>query len=133
MKKNLLFIVVSLTILFASFSVSAQIPNGGFEDWEAVTNQYTRPINWYTNNFSVIGNLVVLPAPVAHSGDSAAMVISIFNPSYMTTINGNLYDNFAFSQRPKALTGFYQARVRSGDSVRIIVVIKNGGTAIGTD
>lgn len=46
--------ILTLLIVFAAGYISAQIPNNGFEDWEAV-NGAEEPTGWNTNNIQPFG------------------------------------------------------------------------------
>lgn len=49
--------ILTLLIVFAAGYISAQIPNNGFEEWEAI-NGAEEPIGWNTNNISPYGECV---------------------------------------------------------------------------
>ena len=46
------YLILSFTFIIVSKWSTAQIPNGGFEDWESVLN-FEKPVGWWTNQDTV--------------------------------------------------------------------------------
>ncbi len=123
-KKSSYYIVLNILTLFIflAFSVEAQIPNAGFENW---TNG--NPDNWSTSNNSQFSN--VTQSTDAHSGSysakGAVATISGFN------IPPALLDRFAFTSRPSKLTGYYKFTSSSSDTLVVLVALYKNNYGIG--
>jgi hypothetical protein len=117
------FVLNTLTFfIFLAFSVEAQIPNAGFENW---TNG--NPDNWSTSNNSQFSN--VTQSADAHSGSysvkGAVATISTFN------ITPALLARFAYTSRPSSLTGYYKFTSSSSDTLVVAVVLYKNSNGIG--
>jgi hypothetical protein len=117
-------ILLFLICLFMQ-SVYAQIPNAGFENW---TNG--NPDEWFADNVVVA---TVTQSSTSHSGVSALRgevqtFMSLTMPPSIQT--GNLGRGFAYSQRPVAVTGYFQffPAASSGDRFYVDAVLYKGGT-----
>ena len=73
------FCLTALLILgTVSWSLSQNVPNGGFEDWEDTGNGIMEPVEWQTNNMS---DLVFVTQEAGHSGESSARISVMWDES----------------------------------------------------
>ena len=138
MKKNLL--TLSL-IIAASFTSFAQLTNGGFEAWSAAGNNCMDPDNWGTLNGStdILGICTAQQeTSTVHGGSSALLINTQFigfpinqtAPGIVTngTINTTtqaVEGGQAFTERPTAFTGWYQATPVGGDTYSFAALLIN--------
>ncbi len=114
---------IGAMLMLGVLLASAQVPNGGFENW---TNG--DPDNWLSSN-SVVGATIV-ESTTAHSGSYAAkgVVVSYYTvvipPLIQTGVNGR---GFAYSGRPGAMTGYYQLSTTAGDGISVSALLTKGG------
>ena len=104
-------------------SVTAQIPNGGFESWTGTT-----PDGWTTSN--VTGYTTITQSTTAHSGSFAVRgdVVTLgpvmLQPLLQSGVDGK---GFAYANRPVSFSGYYQFNSQGGDLFGINVVLFKGG------
>ncbi len=106
-------------------SASAQIPNGGFENWTS-----GEPDGWVSSNINGIVTNVTQSA-VAHSGSSAVRgnVVSFFTSGLAPVIQiGPRARGFAYNQRPVSATGYYQFFPQGGDRFGVNIALFHGGS-----
>jgi len=132
-----------LTLTFSAFFMSSsfgQITNGGFENW-TVAGNCSNPNSWGTLNGST-GILGICTAQketsIVHSGSSALRINTQFigfpinqtAPGIVTngTINTTtqaVEGGQAFTERPTAFTGWYQATPVNGDTYSFSALLIN--------
>ncbi len=107
-------------------TISAQIPNGGFESWDD-HGAYMDPTGWLTYN-----DIVTIDGPVITVERSAPGAVgnyyatvtstSFFNGS--SVIQGWLSLNgFSYTGRPAALTGQWQYGIQPNDTAEVLVYL----------
>ena len=130
MKRSLILLGVASFLVLLSSQVFAQttIPNAGFESWTAGT-----PDNWWTNNISALGATPITQSRTAHTGtyavrgDVATLITgSVYSPQIVA---GTAAGGFSVSQRPGAITGWYQFSPVSGDRLSITAALFKGGVS----
>ena len=111
------FFFLLLGILFFTIASNAQIPNGGFENWESNGN----PVGWWTNNAPGV-YITITKSSDAHSGSWAvegnvASVSGIgVGPAIISGVEGlGIPINF----RPAAITGYYKFTSINGDYMQV--------------
>ncbi len=120
MTKIQLFYAIFISI---TISISAQIPNGGFEDWAD-----SNPVNWLT--FDVLGIVnSVTQTNDSHSGNSAArMEVIEFAaqpfPPFLQSISNELA-GFSISTRYESLLGYCKLSALGNDRLNIFVSLFN--------
>ncbi len=117
----------AVLILFASTTI-AQIPNAGFETWTG-----NDPDGWVTDNASPVYTTVT-PTTNAHSGSYAVRgdVVSYFTAIIEPVIqSGPGGAGFSCTQRPTAITGYYQFFPAGGDMFAVNVGLIKGGIISG--
>lgn len=122
---------LSTTLLLVLFvaTTTAQVPNGGFEEWSGNV-----PANWSNNNIAPIEAFVVMPSNDAHSGLLAARGEVIVNPIFPSQVVPPVLQSFGqitFAEEPAVCTGWYQfAPVQPTASLVMscTVVDENGAT-----
>lgn len=114
-----------LTVLFAlllTLSISAQIPNAGFEDW---TNG--NPDNWVTNNEFTTSTITITQSSNARSGASAVRgdVISFQTLGYAPLMITGSLPSFGFpvSERHENVGGYFLLDSPGGDNLEIVVTM----------
>ncbi|MCA0425925.1 MAG: T9SS type A sorting domain-containing protein [Bacteroidetes bacterium] len=139
MKKLALILIGGLS-LFISRPVKAQLPNGGFENWDT-TNLFLykliNPKGWMSNNmywqYSQNASAVV-PSTDAHSGNYSAMFRVLEDtavekqPVYMGTMTGDLLgDNsttkFPISGIPSAFNFWYKMQATTRQNLIVSVYL----------
>ncbi len=112
-----------VTLTLAGFAWG-QIPNAGFESW---TNN--APDGWVTSNAAPLYTNVT-QSSTAHSGSFAirgdvAVVSPVTIPATIQSGPGG--HGFAYSQRPAAVTGWYQFNSVGSDRFGVNVALYKGG------
>ncbi len=112
-----------LTMLLSfllTLSLSAQVPNAGFEDW---TNG--NPDNWVTNNEFTTSTIPITQSNNARSGASALRgdVIAFQTLGYAPLmISGSLPNlGFSVSERHENVGGYFLLDSPGGDNLEIVV------------
>ena len=123
MNKFLSFILTVTMMTFLSLTVSAQIPNAGFENWTG-----GNPDGWISNN--VPGFIeTITQSNNAHSGSYAVRgeVVNAFGvpfpPSLFAGDTTSGVVGFPISQRHAILTGYYQFQPIGGDAMLVSAAI----------
>lgn len=128
-----------LDIDYIRFSGTTEtIPNFDFENWYPYDHITLN--NWcYSRKNDIIQgadlNLPVLISTDAYSGNYAALVRNVIQPS--DTIEGRLNSgscdniNFSINYKPNSLTGFYKFYPQNGDSLYITIQLFFGTQWIG--
>ena len=124
MKRSLLILSAIALLLCGSMTVSAQVPNGGFESWTAGS-----PDNWFTNNLPGVGTPVT-SSTNRRSGNFAARgevvsFVPIALGPLMTT--GTAAGGFPVNQRYGSITGYYQFNPQGGDRFSLSATFYKGG------
>ncbi len=144
MKSFLSTITVFLVFFISSVNAQNQFENGGFEEWEAITDVFEEPVNWSTAKTCVPENLAPF-APVTvdkcsdnpHSGNYCVHVYSV-EAAFDITATGNITNgrvhantdpakgymfvdvnndkwNTKINARPDSLTGWFRCNPEIGD------------------
>lgn len=120
-------------------AVSAQVPNGGFENW---TNHgsYSEPTGWLTyNDVPTVGGPTVEPGSPGHPGNHYASITTRQSPGGVMAIQGwisassnNPRAGFPYGNRPAALTGQWQYNIPPTDSAQVLVAFSkwDGSSAL---
>lgn len=128
MKLYLMFFIFFMVVF--SISNNAQIPNGGFENWESNGN----PVDWWTNNAPGVFTTITKSSD-AHSGSWAVEgnVESIsgigVGPAIISGVEGvGIPINF----RPAAITGYYKFTSINNDYMQVQAdFLKSGVGGVG--
>ena len=133
MKKNYTLLVLFLIAFFTS-KLTAQVPNGGFENWY---NNYlfSEPLPYFTSNFQAYlsmgeGNVT----EVTGETNSAVRLETVDDgneliPGTMILANvqnGNVEGGYPFSQEPDSITGNFRYSIPSGDTAAILLFFYMG-------
>jgi hypothetical protein len=104
--------------VFMSFllSLTAQIPNGGFEDW-VVDGNDNNPVDWRTSNSDPI--LSVTPYAPAYAGNFS-MKVSTYDAGVLI-VPGVATAEFPYAQRPSEINACIKTTVMPGDKVLLII------------
>lgn len=132
-----------LPLILLPFLASAQIPNGGFENW-VDQGGYLEPVGWLTyNELQTIGGATVEQGTPGNPGNIHAVITTRESIGGGFPIQGwasvgmsGTNAGFPYSARPAMLTGQWQYGVQPNDTAQIIVALNNGGSgtpiALGT-
>lgn len=120
-----------LVLLYSHLSVSAQIPNAGFEDW-VDHDGHLDPVGWYTYNnaYNVIN--VFPESPGAYGNNCAVAVTSSWNNDIGSgAVVGAIFldagspglpiEGMPYEGRPYSLNGYWQYNSIPGDTGEVIV------------
>jgi len=124
-------------------TASAQIPNGGFENW---VNQggYLEPVGWLTyNDVQTVGGSTVEQGVPGNPGSFHVVVTTRQATGGGSPIQGwvsagtsGTNSGFPYTARPAMLTGQWQYGIQPNDTAQILVALNNGGSgtpvALGT-
>ncbi len=141
--KNFTFILILFFLI--TLKTNAQIPNGGFENWDNI-GSFMEPIGFLTPNSEAIGNFY----PITRSTDHYPTFIGDYsirmenNTSLLPDIDGfgvvlqnssnNLFDGpnaaFPIIGHPTSLTGYYKYAPQNGDTLRIQIFLSNQGSLV---
>ncbi len=123
--------------------VTAQIPNGSFEEW-STTGSYEDPDGWATMNFLAAGPFYSCTKSTDHyPSNEGAYSIRLENNTSLTQMTGsygmavtNAFDYpfkpaFAVPGHPEHLTGAYKFSPQNNDTMFIRIVLFDEGTNIG--
>lgn len=108
--------------------LTAQIPNGGFEDW-SVHDGYSEPTGWLTyNEVPTVGGSSVEAGMPGYPGSFHAVITTRSASGGGLPIQGWLsagsspsQAGFPYAQRPAALTGQWQHNIQPGDTGQVLV------------
>jgi hypothetical protein len=127
MKLNSFFFVFCIVLL--TIVNYAQIPNPGFEDWDANGN----PVNWQVNN-APPSYTTVLKTSDAHSGSWAAegdvVTYSIFTMA-PSLFSGTASEGFPINFRPASLRGYYKFTSVTDDFLQVQIHFRKNSLYIG--
>lgn len=144
MKRKLLFCISAVVAVLSGYS-QVSLPNGNFESWTSVTNDYPEfyPQNSNMQSFAH-GNAFNLTKTLdAYHGSYGVQLMTngtVSDPGmgYMgnfTNADGNPADwtgGAPITEKPTGIRGYYKYNVASGDSAVIAVVARQGGVSVGT-
>lgn len=136
--------ILLLSVALLPLLASAQIPNGGFENW-VVQGGYIEPAGWLTYN-----DVITTGGPLASveqgtpgfPGNYHCVITTRAVPGGMPiqgwlsagSIQGQA--GFPYTQRPSMLTGQWQYGIQPGDTAEVTVALKGSASneliAIGT-
>ncbi|MBK7111962.1 MAG: T9SS type A sorting domain-containing protein [Flavobacteriales bacterium] len=105
------------TIILAG-SLSAQVPNGGFESWSGNV-----PDNWSANNLAPLSFYVITPSPDARSGAFAARGEVLQNPiisSQVVSPTMQIVGGAPVTEDVPSISGWYKFSPTQG-STRLVV------------
>lgn len=127
MNKQFRFLSNLLAILSLTVWASAQVPNGGFEQWVG-----GEPVDWVTNNAPGLFTTITQSSN-SHSGSSAARgeVASwsgLLFPAFLFTEDTA---GFPISQRYDTFNGFYQFSPQGNDVMVVWAAMYVGSISIG--
>lgn len=116
-----------ISIIILQTTIFSQIPNNSFEEWSN-----GNPVGWLGNNYISQNITTITPTDISHSGLKAVKgeVIQLPIPMAPFLILGNEGKGIPYSQRPVALTGYYQFFPQSGDRFQILAGLFKGGFEI---
>ncbi len=113
-------------------SASAQIPNGGFEDWSD-QGEYLDPTHWLTyNDIETLWGpvLTVERGSPGAVGSHHAVITSRQVPEGTMVVQGWMSaEPFAYAQRPVLLTGKWQYGIQPTDTGEVQVALTKWNTA----
>jgi len=119
-------IILFSAIFFAFEIVTAQIPNGGFENWTTDEFGNLNPVAWETTNDNP--DISVEPYVPANQGNYS-MRVKAFDPGIFP-IGGIAITEFPYTQRPSFFSGWIKTNVMPGDAVYVIVSLWKGDSII---
>lgn len=141
MKTKLLF--AKMLFVLSVYSVSAQIPNSGFESWVHNIN-YSDPTEWATMNPYCSGPFYSCTQSTDHYPVSfGSYSIRLENNTSLTQFTGgygmaitNAFDYpfkpaFPVTGSPTSLTGYYKYNSLNNDTMFIRIVLFQNGTMLG--
>lgn len=127
MKTIRLYSILSALMIVSSFSF-AQIPNGGFENWNTDVDGNINPNSWETTNDIGSGFTSVTQYTPAYVG-SYSMLVKSWNSGF-GIIGGVSTISFPYSQKPTYLKACVKTNVMPGDHVYIIVALYKADSII---
>ncbi|MFY8108532.1 MAG: T9SS type A sorting domain-containing protein [Bacteroidia bacterium] len=145
--KKILLLIGGLSLFLSS--IKAQIPNGGFENWDT-TNlfiyKHIYPIGWMSNNLywqSVNKQNAVVPSTDAHSGNySMKMTVLNDTSEYKQgascgTFEGDLLmgeanGKFAINSKPAGIEFWHKFTSPKKESFLLFVNLYNGENQVGS-
>lgn len=125
--------VLLLSILVSVLSAKTQpiqLPNGGFENWNAVT--YDTPANWH-----IYENGEVIRTTEKNSGTYAVKLVSKFDRignvrwASITLGPNTLQPGMPFTKMTDTLTGYYKYISPGSDTGSIYLVVSKNGRVVG--
>lgn len=128
--KHLFTLFVSLVALGAT---AQTIDNGSFESWSDF-GTYKQPIGWNTNNsYLTSSGIAVYDTSDAYSGDSAAVVQSVYSSAGSVYYGGILtngsarndslgLNGVAINYRPQSFNGYYKYEAAAGGDTALVVL-----------
>ncbi len=139
------FTLILITLFAISLQANAQIPNGGFEEWDNI-GSFQEPVGFLTPNSEAIGPYYPITRSTDHFpasiGDYSIRIEN--NTSLLPNIDGlgiilqntsnNLADGpgptFPIIGHPTSLTGYCKYAPQNGDTMFILILLFNNGTAV---
>ncbi len=123
----------SAVILLFAFPLTAQILNGGFENWAS-----GEPAGWFTNNIAQLSAYPITQSSFSHSGASSLKgeVVSVDvggqpYPYAPSLSSGDLNANyFSFHSKPAVIKGYYNFQPMGGDGLQASIIIANESTVL---
>ncbi len=114
-----------LPFLLIASTVSAQIPNSGFENWTS-----GNPDSWMTGNVPPILTPITKSSTAyqgtgAVRGDVVSFASGIVGPMLQSGTTGA---GFAITSIPASIQGYYQFSPQGGDVFGVNVILYKGGT-----
>ena len=127
---NKLYARSILSLLLLPSTLTAQIPNPGFENWTG-----TEPDGWTTSNIFDLSVFPVTKVTDAHAGNFALRGTIVTIPQIGFTQSAVIQagpggNGFAVGVRYAAITGFYKCSLLGGDMVGITCGMLQGGSVI---
>ncbi len=124
------FALSILSLLFLPYTLTAQIPNPGFENWTG-----TEPDGWTTTNVVDLSVFPITKVADAHSGNFAlkGTIVTIPQIGFAQSAviqAGPGGNGFAVSVRYAALTGFYKCSLLGGDMLGLTCGMLQGGSVL---
>jgi hypothetical protein len=117
--KSTLSLIAAIT--FFSLNLSAQVPNGGFENWTT-----GNPDNWFVTNIPTLATPVTQYSP-GHTGICAkgqpVFVVALNDTVAPAIISGTPGNGFAITQAYATLEFYYQCNLTNGDLFSATVVM----------
>ncbi len=145
--KKILLLIGGLSLFLSS--IKAQIPNGGFENWDT-TNlfiyKHIYPVGWMSNNLywqSVNKQNAVVPSTDAHSGNYS-MKMTVLNDTSSSkqgascgTFEGDLLmgeanGKFAIKNKPAGIEFWHKFTSPKKESFLLFVNLYNGENQVGS-
>jgi hypothetical protein len=123
--KRFYAILVINSFVFFLISLTAQIPNSGFEEW-VVDGNNNNPVDWSTTNHDPI--VCVTPYTPAYAGNYS-MRVSTYDADIMI-IPGVASVEFPHVQRPSELSACIKTTVMPGDIVYLIIAFYQGDSIV---
>ena len=119
---------IFIGVMFLFANVSAQIPNGGFENWNTDVDGNINPNSWETTNDISSGFTSVTQYTPAYIG-SYSMLVKSWNAGF-GIIGGVSSISFPYNQKPTYLKACIKTNVMPGDNVYIIVALYKADSVI---
>jgi hypothetical protein len=145
--KKVLLLIGGLSLFITS--IKAQIPNGGFENWDT-TNlfiyKHIYPIGWMSNNLywqSVNKQNAVVPSTDAHSGNYS-MKMTVLNDTSASkqgascgTFEGDLFKGdvngkFPINSKPAGFEFWYKFTCPKSETFAVFVNLYKGENQVGS-
>jgi hypothetical protein len=130
MRNNLLLFSI-IVFFFLTTGLHAQIPNSGFENWTS-----NDPDGWATSNVFV-GSVAqiqnITKSSDAHGGSAAVKgeVVTFYTITYAPMLqSGTGGTGFAFTQRPKTVTGWLKTSFLQSDRFTINIILYKNSTPV---
>lgn len=124
--RSYLALYVLLVWLF-SVKINAQVPNGGFEQWES-----GEPSGWYTGNFFIV---TTTQSTNAHGGSYSLRGEAVTTGTGTVApiiISGEIGGHgFPISERYSNLTGYYKLNAVTTENLSVVLIPFKNGQAIG--
>ncbi len=128
MKKNYILLVLFLTAFFSS-KLTAQVPNGGFENWH-VNYLFSEPLPYFTSNFQAylaLGEGNVLEVPGETNSAVRLETVTDGNEIIPGTIilaniqNGNVNGGYPFTSEPTSISGDFRYDISPADTAALLL------------
>lgn len=126
--KTIKFYSVLSVFVFVTTFVSAQIPNGGFENWNTDGDGNINPNSWETTNDLTSGFTSVTQYTPAYMG-AYSMLVKSWNSGF-GIIGGVSSVSFPYNLKPTYLKACLKTNVMPGDNVYIIVALYKADSII---